>query len=106
MLEESSGNGKLLPFILNLPNKKENPLSYAWLCETQERNTVLMECGQGNDPKFHIHKFGNVKLVCKENVGSKDWKIFLINEAVDHDIAWFHQILNYLGKQQLLNRMS
>ena len=91
---------------LNLPHKEENPLSYQWLRETQEGDSILMKRGEGNDPKFHMRKFGDVELVCTGRAEKEDWKICLTNEAIDHAIEWFHQVLNHPGKQRLLDGMA
>ena len=93
---------------LNLPSSDENPLSYLWLKDTQDEDVNLADQCKIKDSRFHLRKFDEVELVCFTESGKNeesDWKICLTDTAVDHAIAWFHQIFNHPGQQRLFQGM-
>ncbi|KAL7525701.1 hypothetical protein ACHAWF_001473 [Thalassiosira exigua] len=90
---------------LNLSSSDDNPLSVPWLKDTQSKDADLFAQYEVEGSAFHKRKFDNVELVCFTEIGKNtesDWKICLTNDAVDHAISWFHQLLNHPGQQRLL----
>ena len=94
--------------LLNLPSSDNNPLSYLWLKDTQDEDHELIDRCKEDKSRYHLRKFDEVELVCfteSEKDEDTDWKICLTDEAVDHAIAWFHQIFNHPGQQRLFQGM-
>ena len=93
--------------LLNLPSTQDNPLSYAWLKDTQDADPELAKQCEMKDSGFHFREFGDTKLICYNEKGKDDaWKICLTDEAVEPAIVYFHQLLNHPGRARLLQGMS
>lgn len=93
--------------LLNLPSTENNPLSYVWLKDMQDGDAQLESKCNSTEPHFHWRTFGDTKLVCyTDKDKSDDWKICLTDEAVEHAVTYFHQLLNHPGKHRLLQGMS
>ena len=95
--------------LLNLPNSDDNPLSYVWLRDMQERDPELMARSQEPDSGFQTRIFDDHEIICyteKDKNPESDWKICLTDESVDHAIKYFHQLFNHPGHKQLLDGMS
>jgi hypothetical protein len=95
--------------MLNIPNTDINPLSYAWLHETQEVDNKLMNNIQVQHNGYHLKQFGEFKLACytktQENP-NQDWKIFLSDEALEPAVAWFHEYLSHPGRDRHIAGMN
>ena len=56
---------------------------------------------------MNVGEFGDIKLICYSASGKEDdWKICLSDEAVNHAIVYFHQLLNHPGKSRLQQGMA
>ena len=94
---------------LNLPSSDENPLSVAWLYDTQQGQPELLAKTDEQGNKYHWRDFEGVKLVCYTAESGQEetqWKICLSDEALKPAINWFHQLFNHPGKHRLLQGME
>ena len=63
--------------LLNLPNSDDNPLSYLWLRDTQERDPELIARSRKPDLGFHVKIFDDHEIIChteKDKILNQTWK--------------------------------
>ena len=94
---------------LNLPISDEKPLLTTWLRDTQQGQPSLIDKAKESGTRYHWRDFDGVQLLCyttKQGEEDTNWKICLSDVELGPAIHWFHQLLNHLGKQKLLQGMN